>query len=65
MARQAEEIVSAKGKTVKRLSPKGADDEAIAALVIGPSGNLRAPAFFVGSRLMIGFAEDAYNEMLT
>jgi arsenate reductase-like glutaredoxin family protein len=65
LARKAEEIVSAKGKAVKRLRPAGASDEAIAALIIGPSGNLRAPAFFVGERLMIGFEEAAYRELLT
>ena len=51
---------------MKRLeNPKDADDAAIEALIIGPSGNLRAPAFFVGKRLVIGFEEDAYRELLT
>ena len=65
MARQADEIISTKGKTVKRLNPKGAADEDIAALIIGPSGNLRAPAFLVGKRLIIGFEEETYREALT
>jgi arsenate reductase-like glutaredoxin family protein len=51
---------------VKRLThPQQAGDESIAALIIGPSGNLRAPAFFVGKRLIIGFEESAYREVLT
>lgn len=50
---------------MKRLNPKGAEDEEIAALIIGPSGNLRAPAFFAGKKLVIGFEEDAYREVLT
>lgn len=67
LARQADEIISAKGKTVKRLNVKKdrPDDEAIEALIIGPSGNLRAPAFLVGKRLVIGFEEEAYREVLT
>lgn len=65
LARQADEIVSAKGKSVKRLKTKGAGDDEIAALIIGPSGNLRAPSFLVGSRLVVGFEEDAYREILT
>ena len=65
MARQADEIISTKGKTVKRLNPKGTADEDIAALIIGPSGNLRAPAFLVGKRLIIGFEEETYREALT
>ena len=50
---------------MKRLKPEAADDAEIAALIIGPSGNLRAPAFFVGNRLIIGYEEDAYKEALT
>jgi hypothetical protein len=51
---------------VKRLeNPKDAADAAIEALIIGPSGNLRAPAFFVGKSLVIGFEEEAYRELLT
>lgn len=65
MARRADEIISAKGKLVKRLKPQRATDEEIAALIIGPSGNLRAPAFIVGKRLIIGFEEGAYREVLT
>ena len=65
MARQADEIISAKGKTVKRLKPEAAGDAELAALIIGPSGNLRAPAFFVGNRLIIGYEEGAYKEVLT
>ncbi|MBI2687531.1 MAG: hypothetical protein HYX27_14555 [Acidobacteria bacterium] len=65
IARGAREIVSAKGKLVKRLLTKDADDDAIAALIIGPSGNLRAPAFLTGKRLVVGFEEGAYRELLT
>lgn len=66
LARQATEIVAAKGKTVKRLDPRtpGVTDDDIAALVIGPSGNLRAPAIRVGSKLLVGFEEGAYRSLL-
>lgn len=65
LARGAAEIRSTRGKSVKSLRPAGATDEAIADLIIGPSGNLRAPAFFVGDVLMIGFEESAYRELFT
>jgi len=66
LARRASEIVSTRGKSVKRIkNPSTASNEEIAALIIGPSGNLRAPAFFVGKRLVIGFQEDVYRELLT
>lgn len=66
LARQATEIIAAKGKAVKRLDPKaaGVTDEEIAALVIGPSGNLRAPALRVGGKLLIGFEPGMYQQFL-
>lgn len=65
MARGASEIISARGKSVRRLSmkTKPSDDE-IAELIIGPSGNLRAPALRVGKKLLVGFEEGAYREVL-
>ncbi|MBM3783146.1 MAG: hypothetical protein FJW30_02240 [Acidobacteria bacterium] len=66
LARQSEEIVAAKGKNVVRLNLKKqqASDDEIAALIVGPSGNLRAPSFRVGKRLVVGFDETAYKEVL-
>lgn len=65
MAREASEIIAAKGKAVRRLSMKAkpSDDE-IAELIIGPSGNLRAPTLRVGKRLLVGFEEGAYRDVL-
>jgi arsenate reductase-like glutaredoxin family protein len=64
LARESTEIVAARGKTVKRLDPRapGVTDEDIAALVIGPSGNLRAPALRVDGKLVIGFEPGMYQE---
>jgi hypothetical protein len=39
------------------------DDELLAAL-IGPSGNLRAPAFRIGRTLVVGFHPGAYAEAI-
>lgn len=36
----------------------------LAAFVLGPTGNLRAPAARVGKTWLIGFQEDAYAEQL-
>jgi arsenate reductase-like glutaredoxin family protein len=38
-------------------------NEDIAALIMGPTGNLRAPTLLVGSTLYIGFNEEAYKKM--
>ena len=60
----ASEIVVAKGKKVvtfdmKKDPPSAAD---LAAHVLGPTGNLRAPAIRMGKRWLIGFNPDAYGE---
>lgn len=62
LARQAAEIVAAKGTKVVRLDLKKdkPTDEAIAALIIGPSGNLRAPAIRIGKTLIVGFDPEMY-----
>ena len=40
------------------------DDETILALIIGPTGNLRAPTAKVGKTLLVGFNAEAYDEVL-
>jgi arsenate reductase-like glutaredoxin family protein len=59
-------IIAAKGTKVRTLDLKngGPDEEAILALLIGPTGNLRAPAAKVGRTLLVGFHEDTYAEVL-
>jgi hypothetical protein len=39
-------------------------DISIEELVIGPTGNLRAPAFKVGETLVVGFHEEMYRSVL-
>ncbi|MBM3769121.1 MAG: hypothetical protein FJW32_27385 [Acidobacteria bacterium] len=66
LARSASEIISAKGKNVRRLAMKdNPSDDAIAELIIGPSGKLRAPVLRVGKKLLVGFEEGAYREVLS
>lgn len=51
----------AKGKKVLSFSP-GKDPLAdIAAVALGPTGNLRAPAIRTGKTWLIGFNEEAYG----
>jgi hypothetical protein len=33
--------------------------------LLGPTGNLRAPALRVGKTLLVGFHEEVYREQLT
>jgi hypothetical protein len=65
LARQAEVVIVIKGKKVVQIdmkSPPG-DDE-LAGLLLGPSGNLRAPALRRGKTLLIGFETGAYEKLL-
>jgi len=59
-------IVAAKGKKVETIplgKTRPSDDE-ITALIIGPTGNLRAPTAIVGKTLLVGFHEETYAEVM-
>lgn len=66
MAAKADEIYSMKGKKIIRLDLKKTkpDDDEIASLMIGPTGNLRAPTWRRGKTIVVGFNEDTYIELL-
>ena len=40
------------------------DDETLIAHMIGPTGNLRAPAVRIGDTLVVGYNEEAYRKYL-
>ncbi|MBI2179112.1 MAG: hypothetical protein HYU38_12445, partial [Candidatus Tectomicrobia bacterium] len=56
---------AAKGKRAVRLDLKKAKPAKadILALILGPSGNLRAPAIRNGRTLVVGFDEGMYKEV--
>ena len=62
----ADELVAAKGKKIERVDLRnGLPDKAtVARLMIGPSGNLRAPTLRVGRKILVGFDEDSYRKVL-
>lgn len=66
LARSADVIHAAKGKKVVQVNLKAEKptDEELAALVIGPSGNLRAPTVRVGKTLLVGFDPGMYRSIL-
>jgi hypothetical protein len=66
MARAAAEVYVAKGKKVVHFDMKRdrpGDDELLT-LLLGPSGNLRAPAIRAGKLLLIGFEPDNFGKIL-
>lgn len=64
LVRQADRLVVAKGKKLTELDldaePPG--DDTIAKLMLGPTGNLRAPTLRVGRTLVVGYNEEALTE---
>jgi arsenate reductase-like glutaredoxin family protein len=60
------ELVAAKGKKVERVDLRaGRPDKAtLERLMLGPTGNLRAPTLKVGRTLLVGFDEATYKAVL-
>ena len=61
-----DEVYVAKGKKIvhldlKREKPPRAE---LLGLLLGPTGNLRAPTLRKGRKLIVGFDEDTYKKLL-
>jgi arsenate reductase-like glutaredoxin family protein len=65
LAAEASDIYVAKGKNVVHLNVKKdkPDAEMLQKLLIGPSGNLRAPTLRIGKTLVVGFNKEMYDEV--
>jgi arsenate reductase-like glutaredoxin family protein len=66
LAKTATTVVVARGKKVVMFDMKIAppDDDTLAALLLGPTGNLKAPTLRLGHTLLVGFGEAAYQQIL-
>jgi arsenate reductase-like glutaredoxin family protein len=66
LVRDVDEIYSAKGKNVVHLNLKDdqLDADTLSKLLIGPTGNLRAPTLRKGRTLIVGFNEETYRKLL-
>src|SRR5262245_14837046 len=66
LAKSAERVVIARGKKVVAFDMKKEppDDDTLAAHLLGPTGNLKAPTLRTGGTLLVGFGEDAYRQVL-
>ncbi len=58
-------LLVAKGKKVTQVDLKKdrPDDDELVALMLGPTGNLRAPTMKVGKTVLVGFNDDIYAEV--
>jgi len=61
----ASELYAAKGKKVVHVNLKkdGMSEDELKKLVLGPTGNLRAPTFRKGKTIMVGFHEETYEKL--
>lgn len=57
-------VVASRGKAIRRLDTAECGRDELAGALIGPSGNLRAPAARVGRTLLVGFRDDAWSDVL-
>jgi arsenate reductase-like glutaredoxin family protein len=66
LVRDVDEIYASKGKQVvyRDLKATKPDKAALLGLLLGPTGNLRAPTLRKGRTLLIGFDEAAYTKIL-
>lgn len=66
LVKEVDEIYASKGKQVVHLDLKKAapDKAALLGLLLGPTGNLRAPSLRKGRTLLVGFDETAYAKVL-
>jgi hypothetical protein len=66
LAKRAARVVVGKGKKVVSFDMKNdpPDDDTLAAHLLGPSGNLKAPTLRKGDTLLVGFSEAAYRQEL-
>lgn len=64
LAKTVNVIHVAKGKKLVTINMKDAPDEdTLAGLLLGPTGNLRAPTIRKGKTLYVGFHEEAYQAL--
>ena len=66
LAAGMDELYVAKGRKVVHLDLRRdrPDRDTLLGLLLGPSGNLRAPTMRVGKTLVVGFAPDTYRAVL-
>ena len=59
------ELYVAKGKKVTHLNLKKErpDDDELTKLLLGPTGNLRAPTIRKGKTLIVGFHDEVYSDV--
>ena len=65
MVHEAHRLVAAKGKKVTTIDLQSAPpaDDVLAGLMLGPTGNLRAPIMRVGRTILVGYNDQAFTDV--
>jgi len=65
MVREAHRLIAAKGKKVTTIDLRTAPpaDEVLAGLMLGPTGNLRAPVMRIGQTIVVGYNDQAFIDV--
>ena len=65
LAHQAQRLVAAKGKKTTTIDLQNAPpaDDVLAGLLLGPTGNLRAPTMRVGQTILVGYNDHVFTEI--
>lgn len=65
LLKNVNELYAAKGKKVVHVNLKKTElsEDELKKLVLGPTGNLRAPTLRKGKTLMVGFHEETYEKL--
>ncbi len=63
IAKGASRVIVAKGKQVEEFETAGKASKAVIEAMLGPTGNLRAPALRLGRTLVVGFSEETWSEL--
>ena len=63
LVEQVNEIFASKGKTITHIDLKKEkpDHTELAKVLLGPTGNLRAPTIKVGKKLLVGFDRETFE----
>ena len=66
LVKEVNELYAAKGKNVVHFNLKRdkPNDDELAKVLLGPTGNLRAPTVRKGKKLIVGFDQDTYEKIL-
>lgn len=61
-----DEVYATRGRDLIHLDLRGRkpDRKVLLGLMLGPTGNLRAPTLRIGRTLVVGFDEDIYTRLL-